>query len=146
MKRRVIVMLLCCILVVGMLTGCGSSQASFGSGNSRTITVNTLNKNINMNNVRFYDYMSNAAKTKFNGTYYAASSVVADIYLAKLFFLYGSKFGIERHQLSSGIFSGELPLDTSGMFIAVTLPCCQLLPEQIHVINSAGQALPCHDV
>ncbi len=75
MKRRVMVMLLCCILAVGMLTGCGSSQASFGSGKSRTITVNTLNKKINMNNVRFYDYMSNAAKTKFTGTYYAASSL-----------------------------------------------------------------------
>ncbi len=74
------------------------------------------------------------------------TSVVADIYLAKLLFLYGSKFGIERHQLSPGIFSGELPLDTGGMFIAVTLPCRQLLPKQIHVINPAGQALPRHDV
>ncbi len=30
------------------------------------------------------------------------------------------------------------------MCIAVTFPCRQLLPEQIHILNPAGQTLPCH--
>lgn len=30
------------------------------------------------------------------------------------------------------------------MCIAITFPCRQLLPEQIHILNPAGQTLPCH--
>ena len=75
---------------------------------------------------------------------HAATSVLSVLYLTKLVFLYGTKFRIERHQLSSGIVSSELPLDTSCMFIALPLPCRQFLAEQIHVLNPAGQTLPCH--
>ena len=71
-------------------------------------------------------------------------SVLSVLYLTKLVFLYGTKFRIERHQLSSGIVSSELPLDTSCMFIALPLPCRQFLAEQIYVLNPAGQTLPCH--
>ena len=71
-------------------------------------------------------------------------SVLSALYLAKLDFLYRTKFRIERHQLSSGIVSSELPLDTSCMFIALPLPCRQFLTEQIHVLNPAGQTLSCH--
>ena len=56
-------------------------------------------------------------------------SVLSWLYLAKSIPLYATKFWIEWHQLSSGFVRSELPLDTSRMFITVTLPCCHLLTE-----------------
>lgn len=39
-----------------------------------------------------------------------------------------------------------MPLDTGSMFVAVALPCGQLLPKQIYAPNPPGQALTCHDI
>ena len=40
--------------------------------------------------------------------------------------------------------SSEVPLDAGCMFIAVALPCSQLLAEQSYIFNPPGQALACH--
>ncbi len=74
MKNKIVIMFLCCFLVVGMLTGCNGKEAAYGCGKSRSITVFLLNRNVKLDNVRFYDYISKSSKT-LNGTYYAVSDV-----------------------------------------------------------------------
>ena len=62
-KKRIVTLMLCCLMLCFCLTGCGAKS----SDGSKSIKVNIMNSKMTLKNVSYYDYLNNVKVNNYTG-------------------------------------------------------------------------------